>query len=288
MTLQIYAAHDVLVLLADKQSGIWVGSAKAFAANCGAGDISERQARHILESLEKGRYIRRFPIRRSHKNYPILIDKFQPTFGAYTGMRLNAVATTDWGNPVYESCQEDGAERTPIREGDLRPETETPPRAEKTTPSDQAIALASLLSQRILENNPSHKFTHGHCERWAREFDLMIQRDQRTPALIREVIEFSQRDSFWRVNVHSMASVRKYFGRFALALQGGKENGRNGRGKLSRTDQDNETCASQDSDSREFVVRKWLVKFCSMFDKTISELLQRGHPRQPSDSRLKD
>jgi hypothetical protein len=156
MTLQMYAAHDVLVLLAEKSTGIWIGSAKAFASNCGAGDISERQARHILERLESARYIKRFPVRRSHRNYPILIDKFQITFGAYSGKRLNAAATMDSRHPVYEPCLEYGVEhgaehgaegrpeRAPIRERDFRLEKEKSPsaRARKDAPSEAAIAVA--------------------------------------------------------------------------------------------------------------------------------------------------
>lgn len=160
MTLQMYAAHDLLVLLADKATGIWIGSAKAFAANCGAGDVSERRARHILESLELGGYIKRFPIRRSHRNYPILISRFQPTSGAYSGMRLNAAATKDWRSPVYDSCQEHGAqpgaepgaepgvERAPIREGEGEREGEKHAQATKR-PSPSVFAGTNFeVSQR--------------------------------------------------------------------------------------------------------------------------------------------
>ena len=124
LTLLELGAHDVLLLLADKASGMWIGSAKALAANCGAGDITDRQARHLLESLEKKGYIRRFPKRRSHANYPILINRYLITFGANIGSMLNASATTDWRNPVYQSRQElgvqigleDGAEDASIQE----------------------------------------------------------------------------------------------------------------------------------------------------------------------------
>jgi hypothetical protein len=111
LTLLELSALCVILLLADKATGIWIGSARALAANCGAGDITDRQARHLLESLEKKGYIRRFPRRRSHANYPILVNRYLVTFGAYSGMTLNAAATDDWRQPVYESRQEQGAER---------------------------------------------------------------------------------------------------------------------------------------------------------------------------------
>jgi hypothetical protein len=109
LTLLEYAAHDVMLLKADKATGVWFGSAKALACTCGAGDLTDRQARHVLESLESKSYIRRFPTRRSHANYPILIHRYEVTFGAYTGMRLNAWASSNWRQPAYENCLEQGA-----------------------------------------------------------------------------------------------------------------------------------------------------------------------------------
>jgi hypothetical protein len=142
LTLLELGAHDVTVLLADKSTGIWTGSAKALAANCGAGDITDRQARHLLESLEKKGYIRRFPKRRSHANYPILVNRYLVTFGAYSGMTLNASATSDWRKPIYEARHEQGAEegaqegaqegagRAPIQEVRMKKEKKTTPAPE--------------------------------------------------------------------------------------------------------------------------------------------------------------
>jgi hypothetical protein len=152
LTLLELGAHDVVILLADKSTGLWTGSAKALAANCGAGDITDRQARHLLESLEKKGYIRRFPKRRSHANYPILVNRYLVTFGAYSGMTLNASATSDWRKPVYESRQEQGAERgveegvqrgaerAPIQEVRMRPEKKN-----KSTPAPETGAIAIVL-----------------------------------------------------------------------------------------------------------------------------------------------
>jgi hypothetical protein len=122
--------------LADKATGVWWGSAKALAAICGAGDVTDRQARHLLESLEKKGYVRRFPKRRGHGNYPVLVNKFEVTFGAYRGMRLNAEKTTDWRSPVYESCLEHGAERAPFRKGEERQTKRKKPAAKTTPPAD--------------------------------------------------------------------------------------------------------------------------------------------------------
>jgi hypothetical protein len=111
LTLLEYGALDLLLALADKESGICWVSAKALAAICGAGDFSERQARHVLESLEKKGYIRRFATKRGRGNYPILVNKFEVTWGAYKGTRLNTEKTMDWRRPVYEDCLADGLEQ---------------------------------------------------------------------------------------------------------------------------------------------------------------------------------
>jgi hypothetical protein len=116
ITLAEAGAHDVIGMLADKCTGIWFGSARAFAANCGAGDVTERQARHLLETLEAKGYLKRFATPRAHGNYPILVNKYEVTFGAHDGMRLNASATSDWHNPAYEKCLEQGAEVAPYQE----------------------------------------------------------------------------------------------------------------------------------------------------------------------------
>jgi len=144
LTLLEAGAFCAILLLADKATGIWIGSARALAAICGAGDLSDRQARHLLESLSDKGYIRRFPKRRSHANYPILVNRYLVTFGAYSGMLLNASETTDWRKPVYESRQEQGAEqgledgaeqgaeRAPLQEVRSEKGKTTTPRAPKT------------------------------------------------------------------------------------------------------------------------------------------------------------
>jgi hypothetical protein len=157
VTLLESAAHDIIGLLADKSTGIWFGSARAFAANCGAGDISDRQARHLVESLEAKGYIKRFTTPRAHGNYPILVNKYEVTFGAQYGKRLNASATVDWRNPIYELCPEHGAqhraETAANQEGESRSKKNTiiPPvqklRASGT--DDSPLILFDALKRRL-------------------------------------------------------------------------------------------------------------------------------------------
>lgn len=225
LTLLECGTHDVISMLADKATGIWFGSARGFAASCGAGEISERQARHLLESLEKKGYLKRFAKPRAHGNYPILVNKYEVTFGAHTGMRLNAAATKDWRRPVYESCAEHGvekgvgkgAERSPFQEQELRHEKEiTPSSARAQAPSQAAICLATLLHERILANSPAARVTVRQLGRWAKDVDLMLALDGRSEDQIRELIEWSQRDPFWKTNILSMGKLRQKFHQLSL------------------------------------------------------------------------
>lgn len=173
LSLLQYGAHDLILALADIETGIWWGSAKALAANCGAGDISEREARHLLESLEKKGYIRRFSKKRGHGNYPILVDKFEISFGAKRGMRLNAATSNDWRNPIYESRVEEGLQQgteegivdgpaqgevhAPFREGELKPENETKKQKAASTPP---INVSPAIRQTFKDMGYEQPFGH--------------------------------------------------------------------------------------------------------------------------------
>lgn len=70
--------------------------------------------------------------------------------------------------------------------------------------------LSLKLKSLILRNNPNAR-TPKNLQRWSKEFDLMMRIDKRTPEQIREVIEFSQNDSFWKSNILSAKKVRAKF-----------------------------------------------------------------------------
>lgn len=242
LTLAEYGAYDAMILLADKASGVWNGSARALAAICGAGDISERKARHILESLERKGHVKRFPVPRSHRNYPVFVNRYKVSTGAHSGKSLNAAATTDWRFPVYDDCPQPGAqvgaqigaETAPIQERERDKRRKTTPPAPAKEPSPVGASLASLLKQRILENNPEEIITDDQARKWGLVADLMMRRDGRTEGRIREVIEWSQRDSFWKTNIRSMKKLREQFGQLTgkmRAGQGGFNGGATGAGR---------------------------------------------------------
>ncbi len=82
------------------------------------------------------------------------------------------------------------------------------------------LRLASFLLGEILKNKPDLK--RPNLQTWAREVDLMLRKDGRTPTRTREVIVWAQEDSFWKANILSTGSLRKQFDRLELAMQGGK------------------------------------------------------------------
>ena len=71
------------------------------------------------------------------------------------------------------------------------------------------VELSELLFSLIQRRNPNHK--PPDLQRWARHVDLMIQRDHRDPADIRRIIEWSQADEFWKVNIRSTEKLREQF-----------------------------------------------------------------------------
>ena len=86
-------------------------------------------------------------------------------------------------------------------------------------PSDAAIRLADQLRTRIVENNPRAKISDHQVEKWAREADLMLRRDQRTAEEIQTLINWCQADSFWRANILSMGALRKHFDQLTVKMK---------------------------------------------------------------------
>jgi hypothetical protein len=86
----------------------------------------------------------------------------------------------------------------------------------KKPPSEAGLRLAECLKSGMLSNNPKAKITPAQIQDWAREADLMLRCDGRTETEIREVSEWSQRDSFWKGIILSMGNLRKHFDRLTL------------------------------------------------------------------------
>jgi hypothetical protein len=101
--------------------------------------------------------------------------------------------------------------------------------AAQSSPSEPAVSipameLAVLLRGRILESNPKTKeITEEQLCKWGREADLMIRRDHRTPEEIVDIIQWSQRDHFWKTNILSMGALREKFDQLTLKRNAEKD-----------------------------------------------------------------
>lgn len=78
------------------------------------------------------------------------------------------------------------------------------------------LRLASFLLEEIRKNQPS--FKEPNLQAWAKEIDLMVRRDGRTPERIEGVIRWCQGDAFWWKNILSVSKLRKQFDRLEAEM----------------------------------------------------------------------
>ncbi len=83
---------------------------------------------------------------------------------------------------------------------------------------DQPLVLAELLKALILENNSIARVPEN-SDKWAKTIDLMIRKEKRTPALIEQVMRWSQSDSFWKTNILSADSLREKFDKLYMKMK---------------------------------------------------------------------
>jgi len=92
--------------------------------------------------------------------------------------------------------------------------------------------LAILLANKILENNPSHKFSimeddefDSKMQGWAKHMDLLMRKDRRTFEQVEIMIKWCQNDSFWQANILSPSKLRDQFDTLiAQCKRGGNKN----------------------------------------------------------------
>lgn len=78
------------------------------------------------------------------------------------------------------------------------------------------LRLASLLLEEIRKNQPTCR--EPNLQTWAKEINLMIRRDGRTPDQIEKVIRWCQGDAFWWKNILSASKLRKQFDRLEAEM----------------------------------------------------------------------
>ena len=79
--------------------------------------------------------------------------------------------------------------------------------------------LAKFLENNITENNPKFPKSESQRQRWSKDFDLMIRRDKIDADDIAEVIEWCQRDNFWRSNILSGKKLREKYQQLKMRME---------------------------------------------------------------------
>ncbi|WP_078382358.1 DUF4373 domain-containing protein [Sutcliffiella halmapala] len=77
--------------------------------------------------------------------------------------------------------------------------------------------LAERLYNQILKNNPNHK--KPDLQKWADDIRLTMERDKRTEEQIIYVIDWCQKDSFWKANILSVSKLREKFDQLVIQIQ---------------------------------------------------------------------
>jgi hypothetical protein len=98
------------------------------------------------------------------------------------------------------------------------------------TPDEVDIRLTQLLIDLMLENNPESSIirhlTPKRQWEWINSCRLLREQDRRTPEQIEVLIRWTQADSFWKANIHSIPKLRKQWDQLWMkAKRGGKFSG---------------------------------------------------------------
>lgn len=97
------------------------------------------------------------------------------------------------------------------------------------------VDLAVFLENSIKENIPYHKFKgKDYINAWARQFRLMEEADKIPFDKIKPVLEWSQKDDFWKINILSAGNFRDKFGRLEAKMNGKKPEDQEARRKAER------------------------------------------------------
>jgi len=115
-------------------------------------------------------------------------------------------------NPVEEVVNDDINPQSKVKESKEEKSKEKKPLRHKYEPCD--MELAKLLFSRMLDNNPTTK--EPNLEKWANEFRLIRERDERKEEHIRYMIDWCQADSFWKMNILSPSKLREKYDQLVL------------------------------------------------------------------------
>ncbi|UAW61282.1 hypothetical protein K3F51_05050 [Limosilactobacillus reuteri] len=127
---------------------------------------------------------------------------------------LNNTLTNDLNNDLTSPLTLNKQNKTKQNKNNTSERSQATPHEQKKKFSADSVEyrLAMYLFGKIKQNNPQHKdLTESQEQKWADHIRLMIQRDNRTPQQIKNMIDWSQADTFWRQNILSTAKLRKQY-----------------------------------------------------------------------------
>ena len=130
-----------------------------------------------------------------------------------TTNRFSIISIINW--PIYQSDEIENDQLNDQHSTSRRPHTNIKEIKTFLSNSDE-LRLAELLLEKILLRNPNHK--KPNLQTWAKDIDLMLRIDSRTPEDIRRVIKWCQADTFWQSNILSAAKLRKQFDQLWLKM----------------------------------------------------------------------
>jgi len=105
--------------------------------------------------------------------------------------------------------------RSPIYEKNHRKRInreERPPSTKNGDIDQEAVKLAEVLSQKIVERYPTvSRIKEDQISEWAKEAQRLNRIDGQSYKNIQNILLWSQTDSFWKATILSMKNLRKHF-----------------------------------------------------------------------------
>lgn len=139
------------------------------------------------------------------ENEPCTEGGFAPSTGGNSSPSTGGESAPQLKKVFKENIKENKKERSPRRKSRFYDEESV------------HYQLALRLYKNILENNPEHK--KPDLQKWADDVRLMMERDKRTKEQIEYLIDWVQKDSFWKSNILSISKLREKFDQLVMRVK---------------------------------------------------------------------
>jgi phage replication O-like protein O len=166
-------------------------------------EINRLINRNILTLYKQGTYTEPRQLG-FNKNY----DTWLPDYQLNKGYQLNSRYLSNEGRGTNQTVDEVPTKQLP-KEINLNK-----PKKNIYTHESQECILAKYLLKMIRENIPSLK--EPDIQKWSSDIDKLLRVDKRQPGEVKAIIEFSQKDDFWKTNILSPAKLRKQYDQLTI------------------------------------------------------------------------